>query len=200
MEQYSSNSNKSKESGPDPKKKIEKVVTGNVRTKKKSGLQKVVGIFVPDDVDDIQGYIFDEIVVPAVKDIIIDSIGAFFGVNIKTNRNSNRSGGNAGRVSYRKYYDDRDRTDRDRAPVRNRSVYDFDDVIIDSRGEAEEVLTRMCELIATYDVASVADFYDLVGITGEWTDNKYGWDDLRSAYVFRTGRGYMIKFPRVKAL
>ena len=59
---------------------------------------------------------------------------------------------------------------------------------------------RMDELISSYRVVSVADFYDLAGITPEYTDNKYGWTDIRSANIVRVRDGYMIKLPRAVPL
>jgi hypothetical protein len=55
-------------------------------------------------------------------------------------------------------------------------------------------------LIDTYGIVSVADFYDLVGITGNYTDNKYGWNNIHSASIVRVREGYMIKLPRALAL
>ena len=75
-------------------------------------------------------------------------------------------------------------------------LFRSDDVILDNRGEAEEVLSRMDELIDTYGIVSVADFYDLVGITGKYTDNNYGWTDIHSAKVVSVRDGYLIKLPR----
>ena len=74
------------------------------------------------------------------------------------------------------------------------------DIGADSREEADEVLARMDELLTDYKMVSVADFYDLVGITGKTTDNRYGWTDLRSASVIRDRDGYLIKLPRAEAL
>ena len=76
----------------------------------------------------------------------------------------------------------------------------LDDIILESRGEAEDVLERMDELIATYQLVSVADFYDLVGVSGNYTDNKYGWTDIRNASVIRVRDGYMIKLPKALPL
>ena len=63
--------------------------------------------------------------------------------------------------------------------------------------EAEEVITKMDELIDTYGMVSVADLYDLVGKTSEYTDNKYGWTNIRTAEVIRVRDGYMLKLPKV---
>ena len=177
MEEYKSNSHKSRQNQNDdiPEKRVEKVVSGSVKSKKKNGLQKITNVFVPEDVDDVKSYIFEDIVVPAVKDIILDAVRAFLGVsgNSRVGRSSTSS-----KISYRKYYDDRDRRDSGNVS-RTRTGYDYDDIILESRGEAEDVLERMDELIATYQVVSVADFYDLVGVSGNYTDNKYGWTDIR---------------------
>lgn len=191
MEEYRSNSNKSKErqNEPVPEKKVEKIVSGSVKSKKKSGIEKLTSVFVPEDVDNVKSYIFEDIVVPAVKDIILDAVRAFLGVNGRPDR----KGSPSSKVAYRRYYDD---NRRDSGSSRSRNTYDYDDIILDNRGEAEDVLCRMDELIATYKIVSVADFYDLVGVTGNWTDNKYGWSDIRSASIVRVRDGYMIKLPR----
>ena len=62
----------------------------------------------------------------------------------------------------------------------------------------------MNELIDTYGMVSVADFYDLVGLQCNYTDNKYGWTDIRNASVVRVrdndGNGYLIKLPKIQPL
>ena len=62
--------------------------------------------------------------------------------------------------------------------------------------DQEDVLMRMDELMETYGLVRVADLYDLVGITGNYTDNKYGWTNIRNAEIVRVRDGYMIKMPR----
>lgn len=197
MEEYKSNSHKSRQTQVDdiPEKKVEKIISGSVKSKKKTGLQKITNVFVPEDVDDVKSYIFEDIVVPAVKDIILDAVRAFLGVN----GSSRGKASTASKVSYRKYYEDRDRRDYGNTP-KTRTGYDYDDIILESRGEAEDVLARMDELIATYQLVSVADFYDLVGVSGNYTDNKYGWTDIRNASVIRVRDGYMIKLPKALPL
>ena len=74
--------------------------------------------------------------------------------------------------------------------------YNYDDIILDTRREAEEVLDRMQDLIDSYGMVSVADLYDLVGINGSYTDNKYGWTHLRSTDVQRVRDGYLLKLPK----
>ena len=196
IEEYKSNSHKTRERKKErvAEKKVEKIISGSAKSKKKSGIQKITNIFAPDDVVDVKGYILEDIVVPAVKDIILDTVRAFLGVNGSSRGKSSTSS----RVPYRKYYDDRER--RDSGNRNRRTVYEYDDIILDNRGEAEDVLARMDELIDTYGSVSVGDFYELVGISGNFTDYKYGWSDIHNASVMRVSDGYMIKLPRAVPL
>lgn len=198
MEDYPSNTNRSRESLPEKQteKRVEKVVTGHVQRKKKTGAQRLRDTFIPEDVEEVKSYIFEDIVVPAVKDAIMDTVRAFLGVNGSA---SSRSSSAASKVSYRSYYNKNDY--RDRSPSRPRDRFDYDDIIFKNRGEAEDVLSRMDELVETYGNVSVADFYDLAGIDDvPYTYNKYGWTDIRNASINRIRDGYLIKFPRATAI
>lgn len=82
----------------------------------------------------------------------------------------------------------------------SRARHDFDDILFESRGEAEDVLSYLVDLTIDYGVASVADFYDLSGIESQFTDNKYGWTNLRDACIDRVRNGYIIRLPQAKPL
>ena len=86
--------------------------------------------------------------------------------------------------------------DRDSGSERSKA----DDLIIASRAEAEQVLDEMYELLDTYKQVTVADFYDMLGISSEFTDNKYGWTNLNGARVIRVRDGYRIDLPREQVL
>ena len=73
-------------------------------------------------------------------------------------------------------------------------------VILETRAEAEDVIARLDELVDLYGMASVADLYDLVGISGQYTDNKYGWTDVRNASHVRVRDGYLLKLPKARPL
>ena len=126
MEKYKSNSHKSRERAKAelPEKKVEKIVSGSVKTKKKSGINKLAGIFVPEDVDNVKSYIFEDIIVPAVKDIILDAVKAVLGVKGSGGRKSMAS-----KVSYRKYYEDPAQNDRRNYNAQSSiGGCDFDDI------------------------------------------------------------------------
>lgn len=192
MNDYKPNSNRFKEEQKEREKKVEKIVTGTVTTKKKSGLQKFADEFISDDVKNIKSYVVGDVLIPATKKAISDIVTTAIDMILYGGSRGGTKRSTADRVSYRNYYD------RDARPVNTSrtSSYSYDDIILRDRGEAEDVLDRMEEIIDTYKVASVADLYDLVGITGNYTDNKYGWTSLRNAEIVRVRDGYMIKMPR----
>ena len=189
IENYQSNSYKSKETHDEEKKKLEKVIVGQAKTKKKKGISKFVSGLIADETQDIKTYLFKDVVIPTIKKTITDVVDMIlYGGSHK--RNSRTPGT---KISYRSYYDD----PRDsRSESRVIAGYSYDDVILDSRGDAEAVLEQLNDLIDTYKIASVADLYDLVGISGNYTDNKYGWTNLANADVVRTRDGYQLKLPR----
>lgn len=192
MDDYKPNSHKSKEernAAVAERKKLDKVVSGNVKTKKKSDIHKFTDIFISEDAANVKNYILMDVLVPAVKKAISDIITNGIDMILY----GGKPGSRADKVSYRDYSSVSRRDDR---PARTRAGYSYDDVILDTRGEAEEVLNRMDELIDTYGVVSVADLYDLVGITCNYTDNKYGWTNIRNAEPIRVRDGYMLKLPK----
>lgn len=198
-EEYLPNSHKYREEQKalTEKKKVEKVVQGKVKVRQKSGMHKLTDIFISEDAANVKSYIVMDVLVPAVKkaisDIVRDGIDMILYGEAKGRGKSSSS-----YVSYRDYSRRDDGRDRDRDRDRfSRSGYSHDDIILESRVEAEEVLSRMDELIDTYGVVSVADLYDLVGKSCEYTDNKYGWRNIRNAEPIRVRDGWMLKFPKV---
>ena len=194
MENYKPNSKTAKiQEKEEPKKeKVEKIVKGVVKTKKKNVLSNIFGTI---DFTNIAEYIVQDELIPTFKDGLEDAVSMMIRGG-EPKRGSNRRSPSS-RVSYRSYYDrdDRDR-DRDRDRGRRTSGYAYDDIILETRAEALEIISRMEELIDVYGMASVADLYDLVGISGVHTDNKYGWTDIRSADTQRIREGYLLKMPR----
>lgn len=200
---YKPNSHKAKaEEHSLAEKKIEKVISGTAKVRKKTGARKVADVFISEDAANVKSYIVMDVIVPAIKDVLSnvvkDSIDMIlFG---GTRRGSDRRKSNAEYVSYNRFSDRRDDRRHDtRSTIASR--YNFDDITLESKAEADEVLERMDELLDTYGMVTVADLCDLVGISCEYTDNKYGWTSLRNARVVRLrGNEYMLDLPRVTSL
>lgn len=177
-------------------KKVEKVVTGKVITKKKSDIRKFADIFISEDVKNVKNYVFMEVLVPAIKKAVSDIVRDGIDMILYGSGHTKRSSGSASYVSYDKRYSNTHSESRAYDTNRTRTGYSYDDIVIESRGEAEEVVNRMDELIETYGMVSVADLYDLVGKSCQYTDNNYGWTNIRNAEIVRVRNGYWIKLPK----
>lgn len=199
MEDYKPNSNRFKEEQKikEREKRVEKpIVTSKVVTRKPSKVRKLADEFISEDAKNVKSYVFGEVLIPAIKKAVCDIVTDGISMILYGESRGGSKRSTADRVSYRSYYDDRTYSSSRNTNSVTRSGYSYDDIILNSRGEAQEVLDRMDELMETYDLVRVADLYDLVGITGNYTDNKYGWYNIRSAEIVRVRDGYMIKMPR----
>lgn len=200
MSEYQANSHRSKaesQAAEKEPKKIQKVVNSKPKTRKNEG-RNLMNIFISEDAGNVKSHIFMDILVPAVKKAISDIVrdGIDMILYGETGSRKNNSGS---RVSYRSYYDDK-REGRRETESRARGRFDYDDIIFDSRGEAEAVLKQMKDVIVNYDWVTVADMYDMADITAPYTGNKYGWSNLRGAEVLRVRDGYIIKLPKANPI
>lgn len=200
IEDLKPNSYKSKEETEisEEKKEIAPITT-NVVTKEKRVRSKFADAFFGEEIGSVKDYIIYDVIVPAVKNTIVDGITntveMIFGVSPRKGKGRDRD-----YVSYASYYKS-DRRDSRRTDYADRSArYDYRDITFASRVDADEVLNALRDLVEDYRQASVADLYDLCGITGNFQDHKYGWYDLRGTRVVRVRDGYEIDLPRVRPL
>lgn len=187
-------------------KKLEPIVKGQVIRKKKSFWQKASETFFGDDTKSVGDYILYDVLIPALKTTLNDMVSGgvemlLFGERRRGGKSSLYRDRDKTYVPYNRI-SRRDDDSIDRRYLSNtaRSRHDFDDIIIESRGEAEDVLSHLVMLVDDYKVASVADYYDLLGIEANYTDNKYGWTNLRDAYVERVRQGYSIRLPNPREI
>ncbi|MFI5156846.1 MAG: hypothetical protein ACHQEM_11695 [Chitinophagales bacterium] len=181
-------------------RKASKVTTGIVIKKKRSLADSFAESFFGDDTKSVGSYILYDVLIPAAKSALTDMITGGIEMLLYGEPRNDRIRRDKGRsyVSYSSMYGDRDRNrTRERTDVpRNRARQRFDDIIVDRLVDAEEVLAQMADIVENYGVASVADFYDLVGLNGEYSDYKYGWDNLAQAKVVRVREGYTFVLPK----
>lgn len=185
------------------KKKVDKVVSGSVKTKKKSSLSKFADTFIEEDKDTVVGYLLSEVLIPSFKKMVSDTIKTGIDKMLYGDAEVSRSNSPASKISYSKYYNDKSSYSRSSSttPVANRrDTYEYNNIVLETRGDAEAVLMGMDDIIAKYEIVSVADLYDLVGIAGSYTDYKYGWTDIRSARIERVRDGYVIRMPKALPL
>lgn len=205
MEDYPSNRREKPrrrdEGPPAQQKKVDKVIQGEVVRRKKPLSRRFGEYFLPGNAKSVWGYIAMDILVPAARDAISDSFHEGFDrlwegeTRGRSHRGRRRSGG-SGYVSYNNYSRRDNRDEPRNISRRGRSNHDFDEIILSTRVEAEEVVDRLFDLVAKFEIATVSDLYDMVGITANPTDEKWGWEDLRGAGVTRIRNGYLLELPR----
>lgn len=201
MDEYKPNSDKYRKE-QEEKKKLKPVISGKTTAKKKSGVQKVASAFTPDDMDNVKSYILLDVVVPIVKKALSEIISTGTDIMLYGEAGVSKKKTMASKTSYGGYYEGTNLNNRDRAhsSYRNRG-FDYDDIIFDTRGDAEMVLDTMFDIIGRYGAVSVQDLYELADIPNEnYTMTRYGWTRLGSASVQRCPEGYVIKLPRVEPL
>lgn len=177
---------------------VQKIIEGKVVTKKQSWWKKASRSLVADDAQSIGDYLLTDVVVPAVKNLIRDVIvggvdRSLYGYS--RGRSSDRRGEPR---SLRTRYDrmaDRDEPRR-MMSRESRATHDFDDVVLDNRAEAIDVIENLVDRVARYGAASVSDLYDLVGVTGSYADRNWGWSNLDSADVRQYRGAWMLVLPK----
>lgn len=175
-------------------KRAEKVVHGKVKTRE-NNMRKLTDVFISEDVANVKNYILFDVVIPSVKKAIYDLIVGALDISLYGGRGGGKRP-TADKVSYTDYNDVSRRDNRSYDRTRTNSGYSYDDIVLETRGEAEAVLSRMDEIMDEYNIVRVADLYDLVGVTGNFTDNNYGWTNIRNAKIVRVHDGYKIDMPR----
>lgn len=209
---FPNNSHKAAEPEKVEDKKIEKVVEGAVvRRKKPLGKRFSETFLAGEDAHSAMGFVVLDVLVPAAKDAIADAVSQGIERMIYGEvRSSSRRGGSRttssyganGRVAYNRFSSSPDRRDDGTRSIsrKSRSSHDFDEIILETRVEAQEVVDRLFDLVSQYEVATVADLYDLVGISGNYTDDKWGWTDIRGAGITRVRNGYLLDLPKPEPL
>lgn len=184
----------------DKKTEVKKVVKGTVKTKKEPVSRKFAETFLSDDVSNVKNYIFMDVLIPAIKDAIVDMITngvsmMFYGSTTPRRTNSSRSGGS--RIDYAGMSS---RSNRPKRSVGQRERYSYDDIIFDTRGDAQEVMDCMFDILEKYQMITIADYYELAGADSVYTDRNYGWYDLSTMAIMRDRDGYKIRLPKAVPL
>ena len=188
-----------KEVIPD-KKELDPVVKSKVIRKKKPLGKQLAETFIEEDRNSVGHYILFEVLIPAARDtlasIIKGATDMFLYGTSQTPVNRQSSYGNP-IISYNKSY--ASPKPQVRSMVGGRK-YNLDQIIIPDKFEAELVISSLCDNLEQYGSASVADLLDLVGATGEFTDQDWGWDNLSTAGIRRVREGYLLILPPIKSL
>lgn len=167
--------------------------------------------FVQNDLADVRDYVWNDLIVPGIQDWILSGLEMLFDSfgNGRGRRRSNR------RDSHRDYTKDYDRgrsSYRRRNRRSNDDEFDYQNVVLDSRAAAEDLLFDLNKSVRNQNDLSIADFCECLrrlsnrdfvnlsrnDIPSRFTDNNWGWSEEDVRNEFRTKRvsdGYLIVVP-----
>lgn len=204
---------KPKATNPEPEESdIEPVLDGASTTRRKRPLGKrfVESFFSGEAPKSVMGYVVAEVLIPAAKDMIRDA------GQEALDRILYRNGGDGGSrsrrrrdspyVSYDRYASNKttvrrdDPRERPSLSNRARAMHDFDEIVIPTRAEANEIIDRMYDRLKRYEQVTLAEFYKFTGNTPEYTDENWGWTDLRGVEPKKVRDGFIVDLPRPEHL
>ncbi len=210
-EEFPANSHNQKDrrrpdTSPSEKKEVVRVTRSKATLRKKSLRKRFAEAFTGDDNQGVMEYVFMDVLIPGIKDVIVDtSTMAIERALLGESSGRRRRGSGGGRTSYNRMSDARPRSRRDRdddSRVRrnSRRSSEVPEIILDTRVEAEETVDALFELVSKYEVATMRDLLSLVGEPHNTTDEDWGWTDLRGARVHKVRGGYLLDLPRPEPL
>lgn len=203
MTEFPSQSNKSREP-----REVQPVVMNAGRVRKTPMGTRLRETFFQGNARDVWGAMFWNVFMEGIRDNVADAFhegvdtllrgqgggGGYRRSRSGISRNSSVSRHNPDRAlgSGRTQEDRYSRDDRNR---QNTSVIE-----LDSRAEAEQVLVSLNASLDQFDVVTLAEFYQLVKISPEHTDYKFGWEDLGNARIAHSRGAYYLDLPPVITL
>lgn len=191
----------------DEPKVVTRVVSGEVVRRKTPLGKRFANNVLGGDVQSVWSYVFGDVLIPAARNMVADAVTggverAIFGEN---SPGRGRRGRGIGPRDYQSPFQSTPmrgigHDNRPPAGRRGRPAPKFDEIILPRRVDAEEVLDRMEELIKRYGNVSLSDLYGLIGETGQYTDNKWGWLDFNEFNIHRVRDGYLLELPSPQSL
>lgn len=204
--EFPANSRKATEGTPE--KRVERVTSADAIRRKKPLGKQFSETFIGGDARSAVHYVLLNVVVPQAKSLLAESGSQMIE---KLIFGETRGGGGRrprssmpglGHVQYNRMGGGgRPQVEERSISSRGRSLHDFDEIVLASRAEAEQVIDTLYDLVSKYDHATVADLYELTGLRGTHTDHKWGWTSLRGSSVSRLrNQGYLLDLPKPEPL
>lgn len=181
-----------------PQKKAEKVIVGEVTSRPKTLGKRLKDALIGGDSKSALQYVFAEVVVPQVKEMLAEAgTQAFERFIFGDSRSGYRRPSNRSPVGTHTNYSSRytvrgnrpiGTTSRQEQPIVLRKSHQLDQLVFETRADAQAVLEQMYDFLEEYQLVSVADLMTMIDKTSAHTDQKWGWESLQGSEV-RTTRG-----------
>jgi hypothetical protein len=207
MQDFPSNSQRSRE----PEPEIKQVTSAETGRRKRGLGRQFKDAFIVGTGRDAMGYVVEDVVVPAIRDTLSEALqggierliyGPREGRAHRPRSSSLFSGPNMGHVNYSGLSTSASKQPPPRTLSRRaRARHSFDELVIPSLQEANDVIDRMYDILARYGQVTVANLYSLTGIESSHTDMKWGWTNLRGTRAVRLRQGgFLLDLPTPEEL
>ena len=176
-------------------------VSGKPVSHNKSLFKKFSETFAINNMKDARDYIITDVVIPGFFDLLYDGATRGLARLIYGEKGAARARKSTGGINYSsgiRRLSDGETFKRDRRNEDNVvSVADYNEIELETKAQAEQLLDDMCEYLDTHDLVSVADMYQMAKYKGgDYTDNYWGWSSLAGAHITRSDGGWTLVLPR----
>lgn len=213
MDEFPGNSNKKRQEQPPPKEKkkkderpeVKKVISGEVIEKKKTFGSKIKDVFIGGEFKSATSYIAAEVLLPAVRNMIVEATTKGIERMIYGDSTPRRSPGpGRPRVMYNSPVERYTPQSRGYLPGQSGNVrprHGAPDIILNTYEDAEIVVESMAEMISDYGYASLSDLKNLVELPTSYTDESWGWTTIREFSIRQNrGGGFILNIPNMESL
>ena len=176
------------------------VAQGRLKTVKRR--TRLSDIFTPEDTSSVASFVFTRLIIPRLQVLAVDTINAvaraiFLGE--RTSEPSRKTPG--GYTSHQGYYGgEKKSAAKLSSSKKTKGSFQFQEVIVDSYGDAQLILDRLDEQLDNQGYVSVSDLYEAARLPCPFTGNYYGWENISSARIVTDSDGYLIEMPEPHAL
>lgn len=216
MTDYHGNTHKEKEAAAaktgTPEKKIERITSAEVIIQKKGPGRKLKEMLIAADMKSVGSYLWWDLLIPMMKNAIVDTVeqgikrtvygdrrAAMFARDIRNPMQSRTTYTPYNQpVLSRPYPGDPRMTMApalESGPRASSSNISNRGYVISSKDEAEEVLEMMLNIINSYQVVTVADLTEMLGLPMDPINNRWGWNDIRTAQIRQIREGWLLELP-----
>lgn len=204
---HTSNTEAKKET-KEERPKVERVAVAKKR-KPKMSERLVRAIAGPDGIPSVSQYISKEIIIPAAKDLFVNAIQS--GISMMVYGHDKPAGGSgayratssyrAPSTNYGNRYQAGTPANNSQPNYSNKvtnTSFNSMDYAVASRQEALHVMENMQNLVADYGIATISDFYDMLGVETTFADSAFGWASNldNNATVVSVRDGFAVRLPR----
>lgn len=170
------------------RKKLDPVVSGRVSVHKDGVAGKLIRFGVKTACEKV----LSNVVAPTLKDLFVETVSELVANIVYGGASSARPPQNN-----RGYIDYSSTSRRHTKPLHDHHEQNssYRNVKFDKREDALRVLETLRCVLEDYGWATVSDFNELTGITGQYTDHKWGWSDLDDVDIRYVRQKYVLVMP-----